>query len=62
MSRPIKKRTAKSYRRDVESLVRLHTAIRLDENLPKEKARDAMSKIDNLIDSLKELIELESNR
>jgi hypothetical protein len=52
MSRPIKKRTVKSYRRDIEALVRLRTAICLDDKAEPTQARTAIKKIDECVRAL----------
>lgn len=57
MPRPIKKRTAKSYLRDVEALNRLRMAIRIDPGLDVEQADRAIVHIDRLVGSLLILIE-----
>lgn len=57
MSRPVKGRTVVSYRRDVESLNRLRTALKLDSKLPKPLVAKASTEIDTLVDTLIKLIE-----
>ena len=60
--RPIKKRTAKTYQRDIEALGRLRTAIRLDRKLDLTKSSRAVKDLDKLVDSLLDLIgELKSD-
>lgn len=56
MARPIKRRYARSYTRDVEYLSRLRITIQLDKALDREVARKAMLAIDGLTDALAELI------
>lgn len=56
MARPVKKRTVVSYRRDVEALTRLRSAIKLDPDLTKPLADKTCVDIDTLIDSINELI------
>jgi len=56
MSRPVKRRTVQSYRRDVEHLTRLRTAIKLDSKLDKSLAQKAFSEIDTLMNTLVDLI------
>lgn len=57
--RPTKKRTAKSYARDVESLSRLRMAILLNEG---ERGQKAVEGIDTLVKALIVLMPLESAR
>ena len=57
MTRPVKKRTAKSYARDVETLVRLRAAITLDDSADWALAQKAIKQIDATIEALKPLIE-----
>jgi hypothetical protein len=56
MPRPVKRRTVQSYRRDVETLTRLQTAIKLDSKLGKPLATKACKDIDTLMGTLIELI------
>jgi hypothetical protein len=56
MPRPVKRRTVQSYRRDVETLTRLQTAIKLDSKLGKTLAIKACKDIDTLMSTLIELI------
>jgi hypothetical protein len=58
MPRPIIKRTTKSYKRDIEALTRLRTAIKLDRELDQNLAGSALTDIDKLIDSIWKLAEL----
>jgi hypothetical protein len=53
---PVKKRTTKSYQRDVEHLTRLRTAIRLDVTLDMTSADRACEAIDALMKNLATLI------
>ena len=52
MSRPIKKRTAKTYARDVESLGRLRTAILMDNSLDAVARGKAVVQLDKLVNEL----------
>ena len=56
MPRPIKKRTAKSYRRDVEALGRLRTAIQVDLDIDRDLQTNAITEIDTLITTLAAII------
>lgn len=58
MSRPIKKRTAKTYARDIETLGRLRTAILMDNSIQPAAMGKAIIQLDNLV---KALIELTKN-
>ena len=53
---PVKKRTTKSYQRDVEHLTRLRTAIRLDVSLDVGSVDKACASIDSLMKDLANLI------
>lgn len=53
---PVKKRTTKSYQRDVEHLTRLRTAIRLDVSLDIGSVDKACASIDSLMKDLANLI------
>jgi hypothetical protein len=55
MSRPIKKRTAKSYARDIEALGRLRTAILMDSSIDAVAMGKAMVQLDKLVGALIEL-------
>jgi hypothetical protein len=55
MSRPIKKRTAKSYARDIEALGRLRTAILMDNSIDAVAMGRAMVQLDKLVSALIEL-------
>lgn len=55
---PIRGRTTKSLKRDVEALGRLSTSIRLDARLPLHKRERACAKIAELSDLLAELSDL----
>jgi len=57
MARPIKKRNAVSYQREIEQLYRLRAAILLDLNLDMALLLDTISKLDILINSLSALTE-----
>lgn len=59
MPRPVKGRTAKTYKRDVESLTRLRMALKLDSKLPKPQVEKVTKEIDILVNSLVELIQLQ---
>lgn len=59
MPRPVKGRTAKTYKRDVESLTRLRMALKLDPKLPKPRVDKVSREIDTVINSLVELINLQ---
>ena len=56
MSRPVKARTVQSYRRDVEHLTRLRTALKLDAKLEKILVQKTCLQIDALMNLLIELI------
>lgn len=56
MPRPVKRRTVQSYRRDVETLTRLQTALKLDSKLEKQLVIKAGQEIDMLMNTLIELI------
>jgi hypothetical protein len=56
MPRPVKRRTVQSYRRDVETLTRLQTALKLDSKLEKPLVIKAGQEIDMLMNTLIELI------
>ncbi len=56
MPRPVKRRTVQSYRRDVETLTRLQTALKLDSKLGKKLVVRACQEIDILMNTLIELI------
>ena len=56
MARPVEKRTVRTYRRDVEHLSRLRTAIRMDTDLGKKLATKAVTEIDTLTDTLLAII------
>lgn len=56
MPRPVKRRTVQSYRRDVETLTRLQTALKLDSKLEKSLVTKTCQEIDMLMNSLIELI------
>lgn len=56
MSRPVKARTVQSYRRDVEHLTRLRTALKLDAKLEKILVQKTCLQIDTLMNLLIELI------
>jgi len=56
MPRPVKRRTVQSYRRDVETLTRLQTALKLDSKLEKHLVIKAGQEIDMLMNTLIELI------
>ncbi len=57
MSRPVKGRTVKSYRRDVETLTRLRMALKLDSKLPKPLVEKTCKEIDTLVNSIIELMQ-----
>jgi hypothetical protein len=57
MPRPVKRRTVVSYRRDVEHLTRLRTAIKLDSHrLGTDLAEKTCSDIDTLLNRLVDCI------
>jgi hypothetical protein len=56
MPRPVKKRTAKTYRRDVEALGRLRTALLVDLEIDSDLRKQALDNIDTLIGSLAEIL------
>lgn len=57
MPRPVKRRTVVSYRRDVEHLTRLRTAIKLDINkLGTDLAEKTCQEIDTLMNRLVDCI------
>lgn len=56
MPPPVKKRTSKSYARDIEALARLRTSLLLDRSIPKAGADTAIADIDRLTTSLADLI------
>lgn len=58
--RPVKKRTTKTYMRDVEAITRLRTAILLDQSLLQTDAREAVNAIDVLIEKIAKFIVEES--
>ena len=55
MARPVKKRVVKSYFRDIETLGRLRTALLQDTTCDWTVAKNAISQIDALTSSLREL-------
>ena len=57
MPRPIKKRTAKSYHRDIEALGRLRTAIKLDLAIDHQLQVKAASDIDTLTETLSRILQ-----
>lgn len=57
MARPIKKRTAKSYQRDVEVLGRLRTAIQIDGDVDFALQSKALENIDALIATLAAILQ-----
>jgi hypothetical protein len=59
MSRPVKRRTIKSYGRDIEHLTRLRTAIKLDRTLTNPLAETTCLQIDTLMSHLIELIRMQ---
>lgn len=56
MSRPVKRRTVQSYRRDVENLNRLRVAIKLDTQLDRTLSDKACLEIDKLMATVIDLI------
>lgn len=56
MVRPVKVRTAETYRRDIENLSRLRSAIRLDVSIESDDQKAICEKIDNLTDDLDRLM------
>jgi len=55
MSRPIKKRTAKSYQVDIERLGRLRTALLMDDSIHPAAMGKAIVQLDKLVTALIEL-------
>jgi hypothetical protein len=56
MARPVKIRNADTYRRDIENLTRLRTAVRLDRNIEADVQHDIFKDIDSLMDALDRLM------
>ena len=56
MARPVKKRTGRSYARDVETLVRLQSAIQLDDTIEEGVKDDLTGQISAIVKSLSKLI------
>ncbi len=56
MPRPVKRRTVVSYRRDVEHLTRLRTAIKLDSHRLGDLAEKTCTDIDTLLNRLVDCI------
>lgn len=56
MARPVSLRTERTYRRDVEHLSRLRTAIQLDLELESEVVIKACEQIDALTRTIRQLI------
>jgi len=56
MARPVKKRTGRSYARDVETLVRLRAAIQLDTTIGEGDTSKAAAQIDGLIETIGRLM------
>lgn len=54
--RPIQTRDRRTYQRDIEHLMRLRTAIQLDNSLDVTQANRAIKDIDRLTQSVLELI------
>lgn len=52
MSRPIKRRTAKTYKHDIESLGRLRTAILMDNSINPTMMGTAIVQLDKLVNAL----------
>lgn len=58
MARPIRLRNAQGYQREIESLGRLRTALRLDAKLPGESVETTIKTLDALTDHLQTLMRL----
>jgi hypothetical protein len=57
MPRPVKARTSEMLRRDIESLNRLRTSLKLDTRFSDDtKVSESVSLIDRLIDNLVQMI------
>jgi hypothetical protein len=58
--RPIKKRTVKSYTRDIEAIGRLRTAIYMDSSLERKESDEAVALIDKLVRRLATFVKSEA--
>ena len=56
MARPIQKRTAESYQRDIEAIGRLRTAILMDTSLDQKLGKSAVSSLDDSVEKLRAII------
>ena len=56
MARPVKPRGSKAYRRDIQTLTRLRTALILDKTASESDAREAIRCIDELTETLVKLM------
>jgi hypothetical protein len=58
--RPIKRRTVKSYTRDIEAIGRLRTAIYMDATLLQTESDEAVELIDQLVRRLSTFVKKEA--
>jgi len=60
--RPVKKRTAKSFKRDMEALMRLRQALMTDSSLNQEDVDDAVNDIESLSRKLAKFVRTSEQR